>query len=238
MIKLNVNIDHIATLRQARLGVVPDVTKAAKIVEEAGADGITIHLREDRRHIQDQDVYALKKTVKTKLNLEMSAYPDIVKIALSLRPEWVTLVPEKRKELTTEGGLDVRKYSSKLGKITEDFHKKGVKVSFFINPDVSHVAAAHELKADFVEIHTGIYADAKNRTDMDKEFNRIKNAVLFAADKGLGINAGHGLDYENVKRLLKLGVIEEYSIGHSIISRSVFTGLKQAVKDMIDVLNF
>jgi pyridoxine 5-phosphate synthase len=233
MAKLNVNIDHVATLRQQRLGKEPSTVSAAKTVEAAGADGITIHLREDRRHIQDFDVYAIKNIVKTKLNLEMGASKDIIKVALKVHPDWVTLVPEKRQELTTEGGLDVFGQKSKLKKITEEFHKKKILVSMFIDSDIKQVKASKEVGADFIEIHTGTYADVKTKKAEDKEFRKIKETAFLAKLLGLRINAGHGLNYKNVKRLRRLNLIEEFSIGHSIISDAIFSGLQTAVKKMI-----
>jgi pyridoxine 5-phosphate synthase len=236
MPKLNVNIDHVATLRQARLGKEPSVLDAARLVEKAGADGITVHLREDRRHIQDKDVYLLRKIIKTKLNLEMAAVSDIINVALKVKPDWATLVPEKRRELTTEGGLDVIKNKRKLERLVEKFHKEGILVSFFVDPDISEIKAAKDIGADFVEIHTGRYADAKNEREIDKEFKRIKEAVIYAKSLNLGVNAGHGLNYTNIKRVVKIKEIEEFSIGHSIISRAVFVGIYNAVKEMIKLI--
>jgi len=233
MAKLNVNIDHVATIRQQRLGKIPSTLRAVKFVEASGADGITIHLREDRRHIQDFDVYSIKKTVKTKLNLEMAVSKDIVSVALKVKPQWVTLVPEKRQELTTEGGLDVYGQREKLKKIVKLFHKNKILVSMFVDPDIKQVKASKDAGADFIEIHTGTYADAVTKKNRDKEFYKIKEAAKNAKFLGLRINAGHGLNYENVSRLRKLDLIEEFSIGHSIISEAVFTGLKTAVKKMI-----
>lgn len=232
MAKLNVNIDHIATLRQARLGKEPSPLEAARIVEKAGADGITIHLREDRRHIQDADVFSIKRIRKTKLNLEMAAVPEIIKIALKVKPEWVTLVPEKRKELTTEGGLDVVADKKNLDKVIKKFHKAKILVSLFVDPDKKQIKAAKDLKADFVEIHTGTYADARSKKEEEKEFKRVKEAAFYAEELKLGVNAGHGLNYNNTKRLVNFHKVEEFSIGHSIISRAVFTGLENAVKQM------
>ena len=233
MAKLNVNIDHVATLRQQRLGKFPSTLKAAKIVESCGADGITIHLREDRRHIQDFDVFSIRKIVKTKLNLEMAVSRDVVSVALKVKPHWVTLVPEKRQELTTEGGLDVSGQKRKLARIVELFHRKNILVSMFVDPDLKQVKASADIGADFIEIHTGTYADAVTKKNQDKEFLKIKESAVTAKLLGLRINAGHGLNYENVKRLRKLGTIEEFSIGHSIISEAIFTGLNKAVKRMI-----
>jgi len=231
--KLNVNIDHVATLRQQRLGFYPSVIAAAKEVERAGADGITIHLREDRRHIQDYDVFGLKKILKTKLNLEMAIAPEIVNVALEVKPEWATLVPEKRAELTTEGGLDVIKNQKALGRITYKFHKAGIQVSFFVDPDLRQVRASAALGADYIELHTGTYADAVLKKNTDKEFLKLKYAAEEASLLGLRLNAGHGLNYGNIKRMRKIREIEEFSIGHSIISRAVFTGLYKAVREML-----
>ncbi len=236
MAKLNVNIDHVATLRQQRLGKTPSTLQAVKFVEAAGADGITIHLREDRRHIQDFDVYAIRKIVKSKLNLEMAVSRDIVAVALKVKPQWVTLVPEKRQELTTEGGLDVYGQKKKLEKLVKIFHKNKILVSMFVDPDLKQVRASKETGADFIEIHTGTYADAATKTARNKEFLKIKAAAKTAKLLGLRINAGHGLNYENVGRLRKLDIIEEFSIGHSIIAEAIFTGLRSAVKKMIKLV--
>lgn len=236
MAQLNVNIDHVATLRQARLGKEPLPAEAAKIVEKAGANGITIHLREDRRHIQDADVFKIKKIRKTKLNLEMGASPGIIKVALKVKPEWVTLVPEKRRELTTEGGLDAVSGRKKLGPVIKKFHKANILVSLFVDPDKKQIRTAKELDADFVEIHTGKYADARSAAEVDREFKKIKEAAFYAKELGLGVNAGHGLNYRNVRRLANLHIVEEFSIGHSIISRAVFTGLEKAVRQMIKLV--
>ena len=230
------NIDHVATLRQQRLGKEPGTVRAAKIVEASGADGITIHLREVRRHIQDFDVYAIRKIVKTKLNLEMGASRDIIKVAMKVRPDWVTLVPEKRQELTTEGGLNVFAQKKKLKKIVTAFHKKKILVSMFIDPDMKQVKASKDTGADFIEIHTGTYADVKTKKEEDKEFIKIKETAILAKLLGLRINAGHGLNYKNVQRLRKLNIIEEFSIGHSIISSSIYLGLEKAVKNMIKLV--
>ena len=235
MAKLNVNIDHVATLRQMRLGENPSPVDAAKTVERAGADGITVHLREDRRHINDKDVYNLKRIVKTKLNLEMGAVTGIIKVALKVKPDWATFVPEKRRELTTEGGLDVVKNKKKLVNVVKMFHNAGILVSFFVNPDIKQIKTTKELNADFVEIHTGTYADSTTNKKKDAEFEKIKKAAFYASSLKLGVNAGHGLDYDNVKRLVNLKVVDEFSIGYSIISRAIFVGLKRAVEEMIEL---
>ncbi|MFH1825631.1 MAG: pyridoxine 5'-phosphate synthase [Candidatus Firestonebacteria bacterium] len=236
MPKLNVNIDHIATLRQARLGKEPSVIDAAKLVEKAGADGITVHLREDRRHILDKDVYLLRKIIKTKLNLEMAAVSDIIDVALKVKPDWITLVPEKRRELTTEGGLNLTENKRKLKNLVKKFHNVGILVSFFVDADKNQIKIAKEIEGDFVEIHTGRYADAKNKSEIEREFKKIKEAAIYAKNLNLGINAGHGLNYTNIKKVVKIKEIEEFSIGHSIISRAVFLGIYNAVKEMINTL--
>lgn len=235
--KLNVNVDHIATLRQARMTTEPDPVAIALLVESAGADGITVHLREDRRHIQDKDVYLLKKKLKTKLNLEMAAIPEIIEIALNLKPDWVTLVPEKRRELTTEGGLNILAKKNYLSKVVKKFKEKGIKVSFFIDPVKPQIKSAADLGADFIEIHTGRYADAKTEIQMKKEFERIKFAAKFGKKNGLNINAGHGLNYKNVSSIASIIEIEELSIGHSIIARASYVGIKSAVKEMLVLIN-
>lgn len=236
MARLSVNIDHIATLRQARLGKEPDPVAAASIVELAGADGITIHLREDRRHIQDRDLRILRDTVKTKLNLEMAATDEMVRIALDTKPDMVTLVPEKRAELTTEGGLDVVLHKEGLSKQVDILRNGGIKVSLFINPDIDQVKASHRIGADYVEVHTGRFADAANIEEQDEEFGKILDAVKAADKLKLGINAGHGLNYINIKRIMRISEIEEFSIGHSIIARAVLVGLERAVRDMVELV--
>lgn len=236
MARLSVNIDHIATLRQARLGKEPDPVTAASIVELAGADGITVHLREDRRHIQDRDVRLLRETVKTKLNLEMAATDEMVKIAMETRPEMVTLVPEKRAELTTEGGLDVVMNKEGLSKQVSTLKNGGITVSLFVNPDIDQVKGALRVGADYVEIHTGRYADAVNKEEGEIEFGRILDAVKAASKLRLGINAGHGLNYINIKKISKISEIEEFSIGHSIIARAVLVGLDRAVREMAELV--
>ncbi|MDR1695257.1 MAG: pyridoxine 5'-phosphate synthase [Endomicrobium sp.] len=237
MIKLGVNIDHIATLREARKEGFPSVTDAAAVCEKAGADGITVHLREDRRHIQDTDVFGLKETLRTKLNLEMSANDEIVKIALEVKPHFVCLVPEKREELTTEGGLDVARQKDRLAGITARLKKAGIKVSMFIEADIDQVNACSQIFADAVEIHTGKYARFfKERGKISPEFKdeikKIADASSFAVSKGLTVNAGHGLDYANIEKICSIKEMNEFNIGFSIISKSVFTGLEKAVSDM------
>jgi len=230
--KLGINIDHIATLRQARGVDFPDPIKAAAVCEKAGADSIVCHLRYDRRHIQDKDVYALRKTIKTKLNLEMSTVEEIVKIALKVQPDEATLVPEKRKELTTEGGLDVIANKAKVARAVERLLKKGIFVSLFIDADKKQIEAAKEVGAPFIEIHTGVYADSKSVHAKKKELNKIKEATRYATALGLKVNAGHGLDYTNTKPITKIPNVEELNIGFSIISRAAFVGLNKAVLEM------
>ena len=236
MARLSVNIDHIATLRQARLGKEPDPVAAAAIAELAGVDGITIHLREDRRHIQDRDLRLLRETVKTKLNLEMAATDEMIRIALDTRPDMVTLVPEKRAELTTEGGLNVDLHKEALSKHVEVLKNGSIAVSLFINPEIDQVKAAHRIGADYVEVHTGRYADALNKQEEDAEFGKVLDAVKAASRLGLGVNAGHGLNYINIKKIIKISEIEEFSIGHSVIARAVLVGLDRAVREMVELV--
>lgn len=235
MKKLSVNIDHVATLRQARGENEPDPVTAALIAELAGAVGIVSHLREDRRHIQDNDVYLLRKLLKTKLDLEMAATDEIVNIALDVVPDLVTLVPERRQELTTEGGLDVVSRLSHFRDVTETFHKKDILVSLFIAPVKEQIDAAKKTGADFVELHTGEYANARGKA-VDMQLERLRAAAGFAHDLGLKINAGHGLNYRNLKPVAMIDEIEEFSIGHSLIGHAVFVGMERAVKEMIEIL--
>ena len=236
MATLSVNIDHVATVRQARLAAEPDPVTAAAIAELAGCHGIIVHLREDRRHIQDRDVEILRKTVKTKLNLEMAAIPEIVRFALNIRPDMATLVPEKRRELTTEGGLNVAGQIKSLRATIASLQKKSIMVSLFVDPDPRQISASRECGADYVEIHTGIYSNARTPRAADREFDRILSAVETAGQKGLGINAGYGLDYWNISRLVAIPEIEEYSIGHSIIARAVLVGMERAVREMLELI--
>ncbi len=232
MVKLCVNIDHIATVRQVRLAEEPDPVAAAVICELAGAEGITVHLREDRRHIQDRDLYVLKKTVKTKLNLEMALTNEIVNIALDVKPDMVTFVPEKRKELTTEGGLNVIANKTALKKAIKKLHDKGIIVSLFIDPDIDQIHVSRVLKADYVELHTGKYADSKNEKTKDRELAKLQKAGSSVIKAGLRLNAGHGLDYRNVIPIASIPGVEDLNIGYSIIARAVFVGLDKAVREM------
>jgi pyridoxine 5-phosphate synthase len=238
MAKLGVNIDHVATIRQARGGVDPDPVAAAVIAELAGADGITVHLREDRRHIQDRDLNLLRKTIKTRLNLEMAATEEMVMIAQQVKPDMCTLVPEKRLELTTEGGLDVRCNIEPLKSAIEKLRNAGIPVSLFIDPDPDQIKAADRIGADYIEIHTGVFADAVDWKSGETELIRIENAVKLAQKLGMGVNAGHGLNYANIKRITAIRGIEEYNIGHAIISRAVLAGLDKAVRDMVEMVRF
>ena len=236
MTRLGVNIDHVATLRQARGVRYPDPVTAAALVEMAGADGIVVHLREDRRHIQDRDVHILMETIKTKLNLEMAATPEMVKIALEAKPHMVSLVPEKRRELTTEGGLNVAGNKGELAKTIAQLKDGGITVSLFIDPNGRQIEASKHVGADFVELHTGHYCDATTREEEDREYKNLLDAVGIAYDLDLGINAGHGLNYFNVRRIAEIQEIEELSIGHSIVARAVLVGLDRAVRDMIALI--
>lgn len=237
MARVAINVDHVATVRQARLASEPDPVIAAAQAELAGAQGIVVHLREDRRHIQDRDVEILRRTVKTKLNLEMAATEEMVKIALRIRPEVVTLVPEKRQELTTEGGLDVALHEQPLKDVIKKLHDGNMAVSLFINADSSLIKTAHRLEADYVELHTGTFAEAKTFTSRQEEFERVLMAAKLANKLGLGVHAGHGVDYRNVLWLRKISEIEEFSIGHAVIARAVLTGLERAVQEMIALVN-
>ncbi len=236
MIRLNVNIDHVATLRQARGGIEPDPVTAAVQAELAGASGIVCHLREDRRHLQDRDLYILKEVNQTKLDLEMGANDDIIKIALQIKPDLVTLVPEKRQELTTEGGLELAANVERYKKLADQMHEKGIEVSYFIEPDEKQIEAAVKANADMVEFHTGIYANAKG-DQKEEELKRLFIATSMAAQNELQIAAGHGLDYENSKDICFIHEIDELSIGHSIISRAVYVGIDRAVREMLALIN-
>ncbi len=233
MPKLNVNVDHVATIRQARGTNEPDPVLAAFIAELAGAHGIVVHLREDRRHIQDRDLLILRQTVKTKLNMEMAATNEMVRIASQVKPDMVTLVPEKREELTTEGGLDVVGNLKMVSKAVKKLRDNGVFVSLFIDPDKNQIKASKEIGADMVELHTGLYADSNNEKRRDKELIKIEESVGIALDHELRVAAGHGLDYTNVEPIAWIEEIEELNIGHSIISRSVIVGIEQAVSEML-----
>lgn len=236
MAKLGVNVDHVATVRQARGVAEPDPVTAAALAELAGADSITVHLREDRRHIQDRDVEILRRTVKTRLNLEMAATDEMVGIALKVLPDCVTLVPEKREELTTEGGLNVFLNRNLIKRQADLLRQGGVIVSLFVDPDLEQIKAAHRVGADYIEIHTGAYCEARNNEERRAELAKIETAIRAGHKLGLGVNAGHGLNYQNVEAVVALGGIEEFNIGHSIVGRAVLVGMKQAVQDMLTLL--
>ena len=229
---LGVNIDHVATLRQARRGSSPDPVTAAAIAELAGATQITLHLREDRRHIQERDLRLMRQTVQTELNLEMAATDEIARIALDVRPDTVTLVPERREELTTEGGLEVAGQKERLRSFIRAFIDAGVRVSLFIAPDPEQIRASSEIGALRIELHTGRYADAPTREERAKELLRIEEGARLARQLGMSVAAGHGLDYANVQDIARIEEIDELNIGHSIVSRAVFVGLDRAVRDM------
>ena len=231
-ILLGVNVDHIATLRQARGTQFPDPVHAATVAEHAGADGITIHLREDRRHIQDRDVYVMAKTLQTRMNLEMAVTDEMIGIALEVNPEYVCLVPEKREELTTEGGLDVVGNEAKIDDAVSKLSAQGIKVSLFVDAIEEQLDACARVKAPFVEIHTGAYADAENDKEQQTELARIAAGCKYAASLGLTVNAGHGLHYHNVKPIAAIPEIYELNIGHAIIARAAIDGLAKAVADM------
>lgn len=237
MARVAINVDHVATVRQARLASEPDPVTAAALAELAGAQGIVVHLREDRRHIQDRDVEILRRTVKTKLNLEMAATQEMVQIALRIKPDLVTLVPEKRLELTTEGGLDVALYEEPLKEVVKTFHEAGIAVSLFINSDPKFIKTAHRLEADYVEIHTGTFAEANTFSRRQEEFDRILTAARLARKLGLGVHAGHGIDYVNIFWLRSMSEIEEFSIGHSVMARAILVGMERAVREMIALVN-
>ena len=238
MARLAVNVDHVATVRQARGIEEPDPVLAAGLAELAGADGIICHLREDRRHISDRDLRLLRQTVKTKLNMEMAAVEEMVEIALKTKPDLATLVPEKREELTTEGGLDVKARPDHYRSVTEQLKKAGIRVSFFVDPDKEQIETAHRCGADIVEIHTGHYSEARSESEAIERFGSVVKAVASAADLKLDINAGHGLNYTNIKRFKGLPKIEEYSIGHSIVARAVLVGFERAVREMVELVKF
>jgi len=236
MTRLAINVDHVATIRQARGISEPDPVTAAAICELAGAAGIVVHLREDRRHIQDRDVRLLRQTIQTKLNLEMGANKEIIDIALELKPDLITLVPEKREELTTEGGLDIISQTKKIAKVIEKMHKAAIPVSLFLDPDPKQLAVAMEIGATFVELHTGRYCDATDDDLRQHEFDLIAAAAEEGEGMGLRICAGHGLNYQNTAPIAALDTIEELSIGHAIIGRAIFTGLDKAVRDMLAIV--
>jgi len=228
-----INVDHIATLRNARLERQPDPVTYALMAEQFGVDGVVVHLREDRRHINERDVRLLRELVTTKLDLEMAAVDEIIDIACDVQPDLATIVPEKRAELTTEGGINVIDNISHLGKTIQRLHNAEIPVSLFIEPDLNQIDAAADIRADFIEIHTGHYANAVNEVDIFEELERVRLAAKHAKKLGLGVNAGHGLDYINMKEFVAIEDIDEVSIGHAVIARSIYVGVEQAIKEMI-----
>jgi pyridoxine 5-phosphate synthase len=234
--RLGVNVDHVATVRQARRVNEPDPVTAAALAELAGAGGITVHLREDRRHIQDRDVEVLRRTVQTRLNLEMAATEEMLNIALAVRPDCVTLVPEKRQELTTEGGLNVLGQLSLLEPMVRRLRDAGIFASLFVDPDLSQIGASQKVGADAIEIHTGTYCEARTAQRQASELVKIEQAVAIGRQLGLAVHAGHGLNYQNVRAVVALGGIEEFNIGHSIVARAVLVGMERAVREMVTLI--
>jgi pyridoxine 5-phosphate synthase len=229
---LGVNIDHVATIRQARGTRYPDTVQAAALAEEAGADGITIHLREDRRHIQDRDVFLLKETLQTRMNFEMAVTDEMIGIAEKVQPAHCCLVPEKREELTTEGGLDVAGQEQRINEACTRLANAGIEVSLFIDPEISQIDATLRCGAPVIELHTGAYAEAESSEEQMAELKRIREAASYAYKKGLVVNAGHGLNYHNVEQIAEIPEMNELNIGHGIIARALFVGLKEAVSEM------
>ena len=235
--RLGVNVDHVATLRQARRTTYPDPVTAAAMAELAGAGQITIHLREDRRHIQDRDLRILRETVQTLLNLEMAATAEMVKIAYEHKPDVVTLVPERREELTTEGGLEVAGQRDAIARIIKNLKDGEISVSLFIDPDLDQVRASHKVNADRIELHTGRYCEARNEKERARELARIVDAAKSAAKLGMGVAAGHGLNYDNVRPIARIAEIDELNIGHAIVGRAVLVGFERAVREMLELMN-
>ncbi len=231
--RFSLNVDHIATLRNSRGENQPDPVTFALLAEQAGVDGIVVHLREDRRHINERDVRLLRELLTTKLDLEMAATDEIIRIACDVGPELATIVPERRQELTTEGGINVIDNISRLKDAINDLHKSEIEVSLFIEPTIEQIDASAEINSDFIEIHTGVFANAISEEEQFDELEKIRIAVKHAKKLGLGVNAGHGLDYQNIKIFREIPGIDEVSIGHSVIARAVFVGLNEAVKEMI-----
>ena len=238
MAKLAVNVDYVATVRQARRAEEPDPVTAAALAELAGAQGIVVHLREDRRHTQERDLNLLRQTVKTKLNLEMAATQEMLKIALSVKPDMVTLVPERREEVTSEGGLEVQLNRENLKKYVRLFKDADITVSLFISPDLDQIKAAQWVETDYIEVHTGPFCEARTISQRQEEFDRIHNAVKLAHKIGLGVKAGHGLDYRNIGWLADVAEIEEFTIGHAIVARAVLIGFDRAVREMVELVNW
>ena len=235
-LELGVNIDHIATLRQARGTAYPDILEATTLVEQAGAQAITIHLREDRRHIQDKDVYDIRRQCKVRLNLELAATDEMVAIACDVIPDDACVVPEKREELTTEGGLDVIGQFERIQKATQQLCENNIRVSLFIEPSIEHIKRVPDIGAPVIELHTGTYANATG-DDQLRELERIQKATDFAHSQGIQVNAGHGLDYANSTAVAKIPEIRELNIGHSIVSRAVFVGIHRATRQMLEIMH-
>lgn len=236
MTRLGVNIDHAATVREARKTNEPDPVQAAFLADLGGADGIVCHLREDRRHIQDRDLVTLRRTVTSHLNLEMAAIDVMVEIALKVKPDMVTLVPEKREEVTTEGGLDVRSGVGRITSIVSTLKGAGIVVSLFIDPDMTQIKEAARIGADYVELHTGSYAEAKQGVDEAIELEKLERGAQAAAKLGLGVSAGHGLTYHNVQAIAAISEVEELNIGHSLVSRAIMVGMERATSDMVELI--
>ncbi len=235
--KFSLNVDHVATVRNARGEAQPDPVTFALMAEKFGVDGIVTHLREDRRHINERDVRLLRELIKTKLDLEMAATPEIIETACDVQPELSTLVPEKRQELTTEGGINVIDNIEHYRDAIAELHKASISVSLFIEPDVNQIDASAEIGADFIEIHTGLYANAGSEEEMFDELEKIRIAAKHAKKLGMGVNAGHGLNYINIKDFLAVENIDEISIGHAVIAHALFVGLERAVKEMFALIN-
>ncbi len=236
MVRLGVNVDHVATLREARKGKMPDPVAAAVIAELAGAHGIICHLREDRRHIKDKDLYLLKEMVKTHLNMEMAPTDEMVKIATEVVPDMVTLVPERREELTTEGGLDVIANFEYLHEAIMILRANNIVVSLFVAPEINQIKAAARVKADYVELHTGMFAGAESLNTVADELEKIRSMALAASKLGLGVSAGHGLNYQNVREVAAIPQMEELNIGHAIMAKSVMVGMERAVREMLELI--
>jgi pyridoxine 5-phosphate synthase len=234
--RLFVNVDHVATIREARKTYEPDPLKAALLIEKVGVEGITVHLREDRRHIQDKDVRIIHNSIKTKLNLEMAAIKEMVDFALELLPYQVSLVPEKRQEITTEGGLDVCSQVPELLDIQKRIKSQGILFSLFVDPDIRQIEASKEVDANSIEINTGVYSELKNQKKMEEELGRIREAAKQAEKLGLRVFAGHGLNFDNVKAIAEIPEIEELNIGHFLVAQSVYIGIEEAVKKMKQVI--
>jgi pyridoxine 5-phosphate synthase len=234
--RFSLNVDHVAVLRNARGETQPDPVTAALLAEQSGVDGIVVHLREDRRHVNERDVRLLRELLTTKLDLEMAATDEIIKIACDVVPELATIVPEKRQELTTEGGISVIDNITKLKGAIKDLHNSGVEVSLFIEPDIDQIDAAAEISSDYIEIHTGVFANAVSEEEQFDELEKIRLAAKHAKKLGLGVNAGHGLNYQNIKIFRELSDIDEVSIGQAVIARAVFVGLNQAIREMMNLV--